>query len=398
MRQICTRPNGMTAGAAWTGEHRPGAALLVLALGPAVAQGLGRFGYGVLLPEMRADLGWSYTQAGFVNTANALGYLFGALIAARILARVDHRRAFLGGMAAIAVMLLATALVRDFAVLSVLRVLTGIAGAITFVGGATLLAGIGDEVAARRGFHLAAYYSGVGFGLLLVGLSLPPLLARAAWPWGWVALGALALPLLAVASRFSRSLRGASAGQGGHERPDWRRSFWLLLGYLLYGTGSIGYMTFITAALQDGPGRAAVTLFWSIFFAGAAVAPFLWERVLESRSAGQAFLLIVGTNALGAAMPLLPLGQVGMLASGFVFGLGFLTAVAVTTLHVARVATPAARASTIGAFTVMFGAGQAVGPLLAGAVSDRFGSLDAGLVLGAGLLGLGAVVGAVQKR
>ena len=35
-----------------------------LAMGPAVGLGLGRFAYALLLPAMRADLGWSYAMAG----------------------------------------------------------------------------------------------------------------------------------------------------------------------------------------------------------------------------------------------------------------------------------------------------------------------------------------------
>ena len=31
------------------------------------------------LPDMRATLDWSYAQAGLMNTANAAGYLLGAL-------------------------------------------------------------------------------------------------------------------------------------------------------------------------------------------------------------------------------------------------------------------------------------------------------------------------------
>ncbi|MGH9054723.1 MAG: YbfB/YjiJ family MFS transporter [Acidimicrobiales bacterium] len=50
-----------------------------LALGPAVALGLARFAYALLLPAMRTDLHWSYTQAGALNTANALGYFAGAI-------------------------------------------------------------------------------------------------------------------------------------------------------------------------------------------------------------------------------------------------------------------------------------------------------------------------------
>ena len=37
---------------------------LALSLGAAVSLGITRFAYGLLLPPMRADLGWSYTLAG----------------------------------------------------------------------------------------------------------------------------------------------------------------------------------------------------------------------------------------------------------------------------------------------------------------------------------------------
>ena len=45
-----------------------------LSLGAAISLGMARFSYGLLLPPMRDDLAWSYTLAGAMNTANALGY------------------------------------------------------------------------------------------------------------------------------------------------------------------------------------------------------------------------------------------------------------------------------------------------------------------------------------
>ena len=50
---------------------------LALSLGAAISLGITRFAYGLLLPPMRTDLGWSYTLAGAMNTVNALGYLLG---------------------------------------------------------------------------------------------------------------------------------------------------------------------------------------------------------------------------------------------------------------------------------------------------------------------------------
>ena len=59
-----------------------------LALGAAVSLGITRFAYGLLLPTMRTDLGWSYTLAGAMNTFNAVGYLLGALVTPWLLRRL----------------------------------------------------------------------------------------------------------------------------------------------------------------------------------------------------------------------------------------------------------------------------------------------------------------------
>ncbi|MFX0588500.1 YbfB/YjiJ family MFS transporter, partial [Glaesserella parasuis] len=67
---------------------------LALSLGPAVALGFARFAYALLLPAMRSDLDWSYTLAGGMNTANALGYLLGSLLAAPLMSRFGVRRSF----------------------------------------------------------------------------------------------------------------------------------------------------------------------------------------------------------------------------------------------------------------------------------------------------------------
>jgi cyanate permease len=52
-----------------------------------------------VLPNMRADLRWSFATAGALNTANAAGYLIGALIAAAAARWFGERRVFLCGLA-----------------------------------------------------------------------------------------------------------------------------------------------------------------------------------------------------------------------------------------------------------------------------------------------------------
>jgi predicted MFS family arabinose efflux permease len=65
-----------------------------LSLGPAVANSFARFAYALLLPAMRAELSLNYSQAGSLNTANALGYLAGALFTMGYVSRLGNRRLF----------------------------------------------------------------------------------------------------------------------------------------------------------------------------------------------------------------------------------------------------------------------------------------------------------------
>ena len=78
-------------------DAHPARLILTLSLAATVGLGIGRFAYALVLPDMREDLGWSYSAAGFMNTINAVGYLVGALVASRLIRRVGWAAAIRGG-------------------------------------------------------------------------------------------------------------------------------------------------------------------------------------------------------------------------------------------------------------------------------------------------------------
>lgn len=127
---------------------------------------MSRFGYGVLLPSMRAELGWSYAQASLLESANAAGYLVGALlspVAIRVFGAATALRRC-GLLAALS--LLACAATDLLPWLLVARGVGGAATAAVFVSGSLLAARMGAAVG-RSGSVLAVYYSGVGPGILI---------------------------------------------------------------------------------------------------------------------------------------------------------------------------------------------------------------------------------------
>jgi hypothetical protein len=138
---------------------------LALSLGAAVSLGITRFAYGLLLPAMRADLDWSYTLAGAMNTVNALGYLGGALLMPRLLRRVKPAALLVWGALAASVFMGLSGFFVEAAPLLAQRLLAGFASALVFVSGGLLAARLAALEPSRAGLLIGLYYSGTGWGI-----------------------------------------------------------------------------------------------------------------------------------------------------------------------------------------------------------------------------------------
>jgi predicted MFS family arabinose efflux permease len=172
-----------------------------------------------------------------------------------------------------------------------------------------------------------------------------------------------------------------------------------LAAYLLFGAGYIAYMTFMIAYVRDGGGGAATqSLFWSLIGVSAFATPWVWRRVLALDRGGLATTIILGTNAIGAALPIFGHSPLLLAISALVFGVAFFAVVGSTTAFVRFNYPPAAWPAGIAAMTIAFGIGQTLGPIAVGAVTDALGSLSYALNVSAALLALGAVLAAFQRK
>jgi len=133
-----------------------------LSLGAAVSLGITRFAYGLLLPSMRADLGWSYTLAGAMNTANAMGYLLGAFAAPWLLKRRTPVQLLVVGSLLASVFMAGSGFFSDAPSLLVQRLLAGVASALVFIAGGLLAARLGALAPRHMGLLLGLYYGGTG--------------------------------------------------------------------------------------------------------------------------------------------------------------------------------------------------------------------------------------------
>jgi predicted MFS family arabinose efflux permease len=374
-----------------------------LAMGPAVALGLARFAYALLLPPMRADLGWSFAHAGAMNTANAAGYLVGAILAAPCGRRLGDKRVFAISLLLTALTVGASGLTADFVALVVLRLVAGFSGALAFVTGAGLTSAAaagGSE--ARAPTLLGIYFAGAGIGITASALSVPPLLGTIGWRGGWLVLGALGLAATAFGTLALRRAPEPSYTAETKAHGAWSPRFMTakLLAYGLYGAGYITYATFIIAYLRaaEGFSDAGVTWFWSAFGLSSVAAAFLWAPILARLKGGWGTAATLGVVTIGTVTPLLWSAPAAAYLSAILFGGAFLAVLAAVTSFARRIVKPHAVTAAIAILTVAFGIGQCVGPVLSGALSDGPNGLRAGLWLSVVILALATVVAALQRE
>ena len=376
-----------------------------LAMGPAVGLGLGRFAYALLLPAMRADLGWSYAQAGALNTANAAGYLIGAMIAAPVAARFGDKRAFLVGLVVATASLLANGLSGHYAVLAVLRAVAGSAGALSLItGGALASAAGGGGGRGRPALALGIYFGGAGFGMVVSATVVPVMVADLGWRSGWLGLGLLGVAAIAAALpglartpdvAASEAVRGPALSL----RPI-RGLHAILVSYVLFGAGYIAYTTFIVAYLRNrlGFGAGDVTLFWACAGLAATGAGLVWGPLLSRLSGGRGVALANAVVMLGATLPVLLPDRAAVFASAVIFGGSFLIVPTSVTAFVRKAVAARMWTGAIAALTVGFAIGQCIGPWVSGVVSDSSSGVAGGLLLSGGVLACAALIALVQRE
>lgn len=353
-----------------------GAPVALVASGVAavgVAFGLARYGYGLLLPELRAAFELDSAALGAIASGAYVAYLAATPAAAWLARRAGARATILAGgcVAVLGMALIAAAPVA--AVLATGVVLAGASAGLVYPPFSDLIAQHVD--AARRGRALAAVSAGTGWG---VALAAPVALVLGAdWRAAWAIFAAIALASVMLSACYLPSARVVAPAAAPRISPSWLvcpRSGRLLAGAFVVGLGSSVYWTFaVDYAVSAGSHSAAAgrTLFLLVGLAsiGGALAGDLVRRIGGRLAFAASLAALVGSFVLLAA-----LGQslAATLASGALFGCGYNLVLAIQAIWSGRVFSERPSA---GLSAVMFalGAGLLAGPALGGALADAIG-------------------------
>ena len=373
-----------------------------LALGLTVTNGFARFAYGLILPAMKSEMGWNYAQAGWLNTANALGYIIGAILTMILIRNVSPARLFAFGLITTTLALLATGLNANMSWQTLWRILAGVFGAMSFSTAGALTAMLFPNEPKKNALAIAILFgSGGGLGIVLAGASLPLMLEKlgpSAWSTAWILLGIISLLFLPLGLWAASQVRSPVQSKTSAIPLPLSQMIPELAGYAGFGLGYIVYLTFLSAWMKDHAASASfITLIWVILGLSICFSPIIWGPILTRYSSGLPLTLILTCIAIGSALPVLINNTITLLISALVFGLSVFMAPGAVTSFTRQNLPPQSWARAMSLFTVVFAIAQTMGPYGAGLVGDIFNDIGVSLLVAAGLLLAGAFIALQQK-
>lgn len=340
----------------------------------ATGMGVGRFVYTPILPVMVEALGLSTSEAGLIASANFLGHLVGALLAALPFYRGSRYRYLLAALGINMAGLFAMAMTDAFAAHLILRFVAGVAGAFVVIFSSALVL---DRLANSGRSNLSSlHFAGIGVGVAFSAVVVALLLAQGAeWRELWLASGVICIGGFALSAWLIPAAEPAVTTP--RAVPEGTSSVSLqaiIAAYGLFGFGYVITATFIVAIVREAPEiRAMEPYVWALFGLSAAPSVALWFLVSNRLGLYHTFAIACIVEAVGVAGSILWMSQAGVVVAVVFLG-GTMTAITALGLIAVRDLTRGDPRANIALATAAFGVGQMIGPTFAGLLYDLYGS------------------------
>ena len=353
------------------------------------ALGFGRFAFPMLLPNMRASLGFNYSEMGLLSGAIMMGYLLFSLIGGMLATRFGPKRVVVASLLCGALSMFFIGRFSGFSPLFFFSFGLGAGAAGSHISMTTMPMTWFEEK--RLGRALGVVTGGTGLGIIVTGLLLPYLLlnlGKEAWRqcwlilalitfWvaviGWVALREEPGPITLSPSMPS----GNKPASLSTERNNGLNLKAIFIIYFIFGFAYNIYATYFVAHMVEEIRLAeqAAGDIWAIFGWMCMGSGLIWGYVSDCLGRRKALLWNNGIISLSVLLPLLLHQPFFLGLSAFLFGATFLGTVTIIAAAIGDQVVEK-RASVYGLVTLIHGIGQFLGTTSGGYLKDLTGSFQ----------------------
>lgn len=349
--------------------------------------------FGVYLPIMTADLGWSRGSLSLGPAIASLASAFASPLLGWWIDRSGARRVALAGCIAMPIAIAMLGMMPPvYSVYIVITVLIGLFGAATFP--SVYLYLMPQYFDRNLGLAISLSVLGMGVGQVVMPQLNKALIDFGGWRFGWMTLGVILLCagvaniLLFVRERFQRGT--PLAGPTGTDLPGHlfeivvrMPSFWLLsLAFLLISMVTTGVAVHLPAILIDrGFSSAQGVAALSMVGIGSIIARLSSGVMMDRFSVALPATLFLGGQALGCVLIIADAGLPMTIAGAMLVGAGLGAESDLMPYILRRSFGMRAFGRTFGLSFTMLSLGTVIGPGATGLIFDRTGSYTPMLII-----------------
>ncbi len=363
--------------------------------------GFGRFALGMLLPSMAETLKLSYSEMGFISTANFMGYLASVLVSGHIAVKAGPRLVIFVSLLLVSISMAFVSRTTSFSEVLVLYMLTGIGSGATNVPVMGLVSAWFR--AGRRGRAAGFAVIGSGFAIIVSGKLIPFINTMAGgegWRTSWLILSGLVMAVAFIGYMFLRNRPeekgllpvGSDEDESCRVNPELHLNvyrqwviYYLGIIYFLFGFTYVIYVTFIVTTLVQERGftESLAGNFWAwlgflSLFSGPVFGT-LSDRL--GRKAG--LIMVFSLQSLSYLLVASGLPGPFLYLSIFFFGIAAWSIPSIMAAAMGDYVGARNAPAAFGLVTFIFGFGQIAGPSVAGILAEQTGSFSSSFLMSA---------------
>lgn len=385
--------------------------LIVMASGLTIlaSLGLGRFSFGMVIPDMSSSLSLSYSQVGVISGANFVGFFLSVLSSPYMNQRYGQRVCAVCGLSLVVLGMAMMSFGNGYIWFLVWYTLSGFGSGLASLTVTILIANWFQQ--GMRGRASGYITMGSSLGIVISGLLIPAIAgfdSFDSWRMAWLVMSGIAVVILVFVAILVRNIPaelelepkgGSGCGTNANLTLKGKccdKPWFLKLGlcYGLFGAGYMTYSTFIVTALVSDShfSNESAGKLWALIGLLSLLSGPLFGRMADIWGIQKSLAAAFGGYALSYALAGIQEFPVFIYASIFLFGICAWSVPAIMGAAIPAYSKPEELAKKLSLLTLFSSLGQILGPSMSGVVVEMYSDFPIVFWAVGGISTIGALI------
>ncbi len=338
--------------------------------------GFGRFAFGMVLPNMQTTLELSTTQAGFIGTANFVGYIIGIIFANFLYTKYSTYKLIFTTIFLQGLSMLSMIFFDNYLTISLFYSFSGFFAAVVNM---SIMGYVSNVIPKNiRGKALGIIISASGLAIVVSGQIVPYIensISQMPWKTSWTIFS---ICIISIAFLCQPGIKKHAK----HEMPENKirpsfyftiPSFWKIsLIYMIFGITYVVYVTFFVSAVIDkyNVSTALSGNFWALLGFCSMFSGFIFGTVADKIGPYKSLIFVYSLQTISHFILAIDVNSIAIWLSAVTFGISVWSIPSIVTLLTSLHFDVKRTAQVLSLVTLLFASCQAIAPIAAGYIYD----------------------------